>query len=447
MSLPADLRTVFDWLAEWPSEVGERNARDTGLWPWALFEKRLSGVLVPAWLAAYDRGYREGRVVKRLTDDLSYANQRTVALAYQHTGALVTEVSRDTRLAVSRIMGEAFGEGQDWRQIAARLRNIIGVHSRNAAAIDRRYMDRLADYQQAGLSPLQAREKAGRLAQRERARAVRSRCVSIARTETTRANTLSRRSAWADADRDGLIPRGSRVEWLAHDPCPQCSGLDGTSLPWNQSFQPSDPPLHPRCRCTILLITPKASTRPIDTLTPESAQRMANQRYPVNERNVAGQHPEVGLPYESVVYREAGYDAATEVLDRAAFDAHPGTAWHRGVHDGGARTPEQIVQAWESGEYYVGTGQHVNGTYFATDLDVARKYAGERGATWSVKLKPGAKVFDYRKQGHELDNIGGDDMEPIWFARQGYDAVVVERSKGSFLIVLNRGATVTRRNP
>lgn len=260
MSLAKDLRGVFDWLADWPAEVGERNARDTALWPWSLFEKRLSDVLVPAWVAAYEKGYREatGQVTKRLDlSSLRYANPRTVALAYQQTARLITEVVRDTRTAVSRIMGTAFAEGQDWRQIAARVRNVVGIHSRNAAAVDRRYMDRLIDYQQRGMTPAQARDKAGKIAVRERARAVRSRSVTIARTETTKANTLSRRSAWDEASQQGLIDPRSQVEWLSYDPCELCAGMSGKRVPWQDSFSPTDPPLHPRCRCTILLITPR----------------------------------------------------------------------------------------------------------------------------------------------------------------------------------------------
>lgn len=441
MSLAQDLRAVFDWLAEWPAEVGERNARDTGLWPWNLYEKRLSDVLVPAWVDAYEKGYREasGQVAKRLDpSSLRYANPRTVALAYQHTARLITEVVRDTRTAVSHIMGTAFAEGQDWRQIAARVRNVVGIHSRNAAAVDRRYMDRLIDYQERGMNPAQAREKAGRLAERERARAVRSRSVTIARTETTKANTLSRRDAWKDADAQGLIPPGSQSEWLAYDPCELCAGMSGKRVPWRDSFSPTDPPLHPRCRCTILLITPKGTPqRPIDTLTPEKAQQIADTQFPVSERNFLGTHPTAGQPYESAVYRTAGYDAPTQLLDEAAFDAHPGTAWHRGVKY------RPAVDAWKQGDYYVGQGQHLNGTYLSDNLDTAARYAGDEGAVWSLKLKPGAKVFDYRKQVDELP--GDDDMEPIWLARQGYDAAIVERKGESFLIVLNRGATVTKR--
>lgn len=450
MSTAQDLKGVFDWLANWPTDVGERNARDSQLWPWALYERRLGAVLVPAWVAAYEKGYRaaSGMVTKRISDDLRYANPRTVQLARQYTAALITEVVQDTRRTVSRIMGTAFSEGQDWRQIAARVRNVVGIHSRNAAAIDRRFMDRLADYQQGGMSPGDARAKAGKLAERERARAVRSRSVTIARTETTKANTLSRRSAWSDADRDGLIPQTAMAEWLTYDPCPQCAGMSGEQVPWRQTFQPSDPPLHPRCRCTILLITPKEPVtpqRPIDTLTPQRAQTLANERFPVSQRNTFGEHPTVGQPYEAAVYQEAGYDAATTLLDDAAFAKHPGTAWHRGVKTR-ERDAREIVDAWKSGDHYIGQGQHVNGAYFSTDLGTAQRYAGADGATWSVKLKPGAKVFDYRTQVDELANVG-DDMEPIWLAQQGYDAVVVTRKNESFLIVLNRGATVTRNTP
>lgn len=268
MSTAQDLRAVWDWLAEWPSTVGQSTARDTMMWPWSLYEKRMSEVLVLAWVNSYEQGQAAARrdLTKRQFQygDLQYANPRTVMIAREETAHLITEVSRDTRRAVAAIMSTGFREGQDWRQIAQRVRQTVGIHSRNAAAVDRRFMDRLDEYQRGGMSPAAARDKAGRLAERERARAVRSRSVTIARTETTRANTLSRREAWGDANRDGLIPKGSRVEWLAADPCPDCAYLDGTSVPWDQSFQPSDPPLHPRCRCTLILVTPK-TTQPGST--------------------------------------------------------------------------------------------------------------------------------------------------------------------------------------
>ncbi len=440
MSLARELRDVFDWLREWPTEVGERQARDTMLWPWPLFEKRLQTVMVSAWVRAYEKGYRAASlsVTKLLADDLAYANPNTVALAVTETGQLITEISRDTRLHVGRIMAGGFSEGQDWRQISARLRTTIGIHSRNAAAIDRRFMARLTEYADAGMTPGDARVKAERLAAREYTRAVRSRSVTIARTETTRANTLGRRAGWGQANENGLIPPDAKVEWLAYDPCELCAGMSGKRVPWQDSFSPTDPPLHPRCRCTILLITPKGTPqRPIDTLTPERAQQIADTQFPVSERNFLGTHPTAGQPYESAVYRTAGYDAPTQLLDEAAFDAHPGTAWHRGVKY------RPAVDAWKQGDYYVGQGQHLNGTYLSDNLDTAARYAGDEGAVWSLKLKPGAKVFDYRKQVDELP--GDDDMEPIWLARQGYDAAIVERKGESFLIVLNRGATVTKR--
>jgi len=184
--------------------------------------------------------------------------------------------------------------------------------------------------------------------------------------------------------------------------------------------------------------------RAVDDMTPARMQRIADEKWPVSERNFAGEHPVVGRPYESAVYREAGYDAPTEMLDDVDFDALPGDTLWRGVHDSAPGvSPDDMVNAWESGELYVGTGMHVNGSYFAVGRDVAEKYAGDAGRVFAVKLKPGAKVFDYRQQVDELADLS-DDMEPIWLVEHGYDAVRVTRKDGDMVIVLNRGATVTK---
>ena len=246
-----DLTAVFDWLADWPADAGETAARDSGRWPWLLFEARLTKAIVTGYVKAYDANL----VTVGKRDTFTHLNPDAVAAAYRDTAALVRQITADTRRVVQQVMGRGFSQGEAWPVITRRLAAVIGPLPKTTEAIQRRMEDRQTAWVEAGGDPVSARDKALQMARRERDRATRLRARTIARTETTRANVHARRDSWTHADQQGLIPAHAKVEWLAYDPCPRCQGLGGTQIPYNASWPDGDPPLHPNCRCTLLLVT------------------------------------------------------------------------------------------------------------------------------------------------------------------------------------------------
>ena len=62
-------------------------------------------------------------------------NQRALEWARARSAQLVTEVNAATREAIREIIGLAFEEGLPPREAARLLRDVIGLHSRDAAAV------------------------------------------------------------------------------------------------------------------------------------------------------------------------------------------------------------------------------------------------------------------------------------------------------------------------
>lgn len=95
----------------------------------------------------------------------------------------------------------------------------------------------------------------------------RSRAQTIARTETNDATTFSLTESWKRAAKEGLMPPGTRKQWVAFSDdrsSEECEDLDGDIVGLNEDFSTSAgqgfsgprPPAHPNCRSTIVLIFP-----------------------------------------------------------------------------------------------------------------------------------------------------------------------------------------------
>lgn len=253
-----DLRAVFDWLADWPTQAGEHQARDSMLWPWNLLEKRLQAAMQPGWVRAWDQAYRaETRNLTKRADTFTHINPDAVTAMRRESAQLVRDITQEQRRIVQQLLAQSYSDGEAWTVIARRLATVVGPTRRQAESVQRLTLDREARMIADGYTPAEARDRALQLGLRYRNRLVRQRTRTIARTETTRANALARRAAWRDADAQGRIPAGSRLEWLSYDPCDVCAALNGTQVPYTQGFPDGDPPRHPNCRCVVLLITPR----------------------------------------------------------------------------------------------------------------------------------------------------------------------------------------------
>jgi 8-oxo-dGTP diphosphatase len=149
---------------------------------------------------------------------------------------------------------------------------------------------------------------------------------------------------------------------------------------------------------------------------------------------------------------KSGDDKRDRALERITqlngFDAKPEKApldpsresLYRGFGDryDQSNGPE-LAQRYTDGDYFGSTGIHGNGAYFTTRKDRAEGY----GHVLEAQLKPDAKVIS-QDDAWKLADEAPDEWKPVIgsdpgkaAALHGYDAI---KTKGSALIVLNRGA-------
>lgn len=85
---------------------------------------------------------------------------------------------------------------------------------------------------------------------------------TIARTETMAALNKGTLESYLEAQRQGYLSKDSTKEWIITPDerlCPICGKLEGVNVPMTKPFPGGfqHPPAHPRCRCTVGLVSPK----------------------------------------------------------------------------------------------------------------------------------------------------------------------------------------------
>lgn len=202
------------------------------------------------------------------TTRFDMTNPYAIREAERFAADLVREVSRSTKAAIREAVVESFREGITGDALARRLRNTIGLTSRQARAVEN-YRERLLN---GGMDE----DRADVLTRRYWRKTRNRRAQTIARTEIMRASNHGRMQGWLSAADHGMLDLNASVkEWItapqgvSFDPskpsvCPVCVPLDGTKvmgvetpfrLPNGREVQM--PPGHPNCRCTAILHPPE----------------------------------------------------------------------------------------------------------------------------------------------------------------------------------------------
>ena len=170
-------------------------------------------------------------------------------------GDLVKNISNDTKLAIKRVLSNAFEYGGSPSEQAEALKQFIGL--------TKQMQEQVAKYKQSleehGLDSSEVTKLVAEL----RDRKLQERCESIARTETINAANEGLRLAWVQAQHDGLLDAKWVRVWIVTPDdrlCPFCSAMSGKTATLNGSFtssmdgsKVSGPGLHTRCRCTVSL--------------------------------------------------------------------------------------------------------------------------------------------------------------------------------------------------
>lgn len=191
---------------------------------------------------ARDRLPRDARLGVRF--DL--VNPKAVEWADLHTGAMVTQVSDQTRKAIRATIRQALDDGLPPSEVARRIRSLIGLTERDALAVGR-LRTRLEDEDRAP-------DQVERMTTRYANRLLRRRAQTIARHETMQAANAGQLGLWRQSVDDGLLLESEwERRWItAHDErtCPICKPLDGTRAPMLTGAFPGgygQPPAHVTC--------------------------------------------------------------------------------------------------------------------------------------------------------------------------------------------------------
>lgn len=176
--------------------------------------------------------------------DLALVNPLVERFAAKNAGALVTEGTKEQLRAIKSIIRLGVREGEAPRILARQIQHSIGLHSRQANALNRYRIG----LQAAGRKP----SVIDRLVAGRYQKALKTRAETIARTEVMSALNQGQRNAWNIAASEGLIPKGSKRVWIANSSTnhQECMDLNGTKVGLEEEFSVGDPPWHPRCVCT-----------------------------------------------------------------------------------------------------------------------------------------------------------------------------------------------------
>jgi len=196
------------------------------------------------------------------TFSFNKTNPNSLAFAASRAGQLITSIDELTRLAVRKIITDAFNEQIDYLQTARRIKNIVGLHPRWAEAVTKFERAEIARLIKAGLKETTARARAQASASKYADRLQGARAKMIARTEIQIAQNQGRYEGWKQASAEGLVDPASQKMWItAKDErtCDICAPLDGEIVPWNGVFSVGieAPIVHPNCRCAMVILPPE----------------------------------------------------------------------------------------------------------------------------------------------------------------------------------------------
>lgn len=178
------------------------------------------------------------------------AVQAAVKVAQEQAAARVTEVNKTTVASLRLLITQAIEDGTTPAEAADQIASLVGLTSAQAKAVE----NYRAKLEEGGLSPSKIREKAEEYADDLLAQ----RAESIARTEIMESLNDGMQESWYAAQEEGYLSPNATKEFIVtpdDDLCPQCEPYDGLQVPLGSEFPEGDPPLHPRCRCTLAIGT------------------------------------------------------------------------------------------------------------------------------------------------------------------------------------------------
>jgi hypothetical protein len=230
--------------------------------PWIEAQPEIAAELL-AELIAGGRAVRLAGIEKaRLNFRFDATRPEAALWASKEAGTLIREVVQEqvtvVRDLVSRAsMGEFTGP-----QVGRQLRDHIGLTERQGGWVTNYRERTLQDQIAQGRSFSDAISRTDRMTERYAARIHAYRTEMIARTEILRASHEGRREAWRQGIEEGFISPLDRKYWSANDDdrlCEDCAQMaaqygQAEAILLDADFEFGEPPIHPMCRCDIVLL-------------------------------------------------------------------------------------------------------------------------------------------------------------------------------------------------
>lgn len=208
--------------------------------------------------ASFLRGAREGernlrQVEVRIRFDAM--NPHAAQFARTQSSQLITQIDGSQRETVRNLIETSVSNGRTVQDIARDIRNVVGLRDDQVTALSN-YRERITE--RGTLTIDQIERKVGRYADA----LLRQRGELIARTEVLHAANAGQLEIWMEAQRQGTLGNEWRKKWvLTPDEllCESCESMDEAVAEFDEEFE-NDlgetamvPPLHPNCRCSIVL--------------------------------------------------------------------------------------------------------------------------------------------------------------------------------------------------
>lgn len=194
--------------------------------------------------------------------DLAGVNRLATEWAKQHAAALV-QAPAEVRATIARLVARANEEGITPQKLAKLIQNVVGLNNRQADAVMNFY-GKLVSAERV-LSDAVIDARTSRYAEAQ----LRSRGITIARTELIGALNGGQQAIWGEAVKQGAIRKDEFVQvWLVTEDdaldeeiCePMTDMTTGIGEPFDSPDGPIDgPPAHTNCRCAVGLQQADAS--------------------------------------------------------------------------------------------------------------------------------------------------------------------------------------------
>ncbi len=209
------------------------------------------------------------------------------AWAKKESAQLVTEIIEDQRNTIRDFVSASQMGEFTMTQVARNLRDVVGLTTQQTGWVDNFRNRAISDRMALGDSFEQASARAASSVERYQQRIHRYRSETIARTEILRANTEGRNQAWQQGIEEGFINAGASKQWSTEidgRECEICASLDGEIVLISAEFSEGDPPVHPNCRCDVLLVD--FADEDLEGLTSEQLDSMIDDLLGEQEESV-----------------------------------------------------------------------------------------------------------------------------------------------------------------